>query len=173
MKITKIFSGVLAVVCTVVVVCRVMCFVYPKKYGAEVKKYAAMYDVDEEMIFSVIKAESNFESDAVSKKGAVGLMQVMEDTARWIAERTGIDKFSAQDLDSADKNIKIGAWYLSYLLELYDDDVKCALAAYNAGPANVNGWLDNATVLENIPFPETEKYVKKTQRFIKIYQFLY
>ncbi len=173
MKVIKRFISVLAVVCTIVVLCRAMCFVYPKKYEVDVKKYARMYDIDEELIFSVIKAESNFESTAVSKKGAVGLMQVMEDTGVWVSERIGISGFSVSDLYNPDQNIEIGAYYLSYLLDLYGDDVKCALAAYNAGPANVNEWLDDKTTLRNIPFPETEKYVKKAQRYIKIYELLY
>lgn len=173
MKVIKVFMSVLAVVCVIVILFRAMCFVYPKKYEADVKKYARMYDIDEDLIFSVIKAESNFDKSAVSKKGAIGLMQVMEDTAIWVCDRIGISDFSKDNLFLPDKNIEIGAYYLSYLLDLYDDDVKCALAAYNAGPANVNEWLDNTTTLGSIPFPETEKYVKKAQRYIKIYQLLY
>ena len=173
MKVIKKILSILAVVCAVVILCRAMCFVYPKKYESDVKKYARMYDIDEELIFSVIKAESDFDKSAVSKKGAIGLMQVMEDTGVWVSERIGISGFSVSDLYNPDQNIEIGAYYLSYLLDLYDDDVKCALAAYNAGPANVNEWLDNTTTLKNIPFPETEKYVKKAQRYIKIYELLY
>ena len=179
MKVIKIFSCVLAIVCTIVILCRAMCFVYPKKYEASVKKYARMYDIDEELIFSVIKAESDFDKSAVSKKGAVGLMQIMEDTAAWVSDRIGISDFSKDNLFLPDKNIEIGAYYLSYLLDLYDDDVKCALAAYNAGLGNVDEWLKDTQyspdgkTLQKIPFPETEKYVKKAQRYIKIYELLY
>ena len=173
MKIIKMFGNILAVLCVIVILCRAMCFVYPKKYEADVKKYARMYDIDEELIFSVIKAESNFNKNAVSKKGAVGLMQIMGDTALWVSERIGISDYSEENLTLPDKNIEIGAYYLSYLLDLYDDDVKCALAAYNAGPANVNEWLNGTKILREIPFPETEKYVKKAQRYIKIYRLLY
>jgi len=172
-KFIKVLVSILAVLCAIVILCRAMCFVYPKKYEADVKKYARMYDIDEGLIFSVIKAESNFDKGAVSKKGAVGLMQVMEDTALWVSDRIGISDFSKDNLFLPDKNIEIGAYYLSYLLDLYDDDVKCALAAYNAGPANVNEWLDGTKTLKEIPFPETEKYVKKAQRYIKIYRLLY
>ena len=179
MKFIKIFINVLAVICTVIILCRAMCFVHPKKYEADVKKYARMYDIDEVLIFSVIKAESNFDKNAVSKKGAVGLMQVMEDTAAWVSDRIGIESFSKEDLFLPDKNIEIGAYYLSYLLDLYDDNVECALAAFNAGPGNVDVWLKDAQysqdgkTLKEIPFPETENYVKKTQRYIKIYRLLY
>ena len=179
MKVIKVLVSLLAVVCTIVILCRAMCFVYPKKYEAEVKKYARMYDIDEELIFSVIKAESNFDSTAVSKKGAVGLMQIMEDTAIWVSDRIGISDFSESDLYLPDKNIEIGAYYLSYLLDMYDDDVQCVLAAYNAGLGNVDEWLKdtqyspNGKTLQKIPFPETEKYVKKAQRYIKIYELLY
>lgn len=173
MKFIKVLVNLLAVVCAIIILCRALCFVYPKKYEADVKKYARMYDIDEELIFSVIKAESNFDEGAVSKKGAVGLMQIMEDTALWVSDRIGISDFSVPDLYLPEKNIEIGAYYLSYLLDLYDDDVRCAIAAYNAGPANVNEWLGDATTLGSIPFPETEKYVKKAQRYIKIYELLY
>ncbi len=173
MKFIKVLVNLLAVVCIIIILCRAMCFVYPKKYESSVKKYSRMYDIDEELIFSVIKAESDFDKSAVSKKGAVGLMQVMEDTATWVCDRIGISDFSESDLYIPEKNIEIGAYYLSYLLDLYDDDVKCAMAAYNAGPANVNEWLEDTTTLRNIPFPETEKYVKKAQRYIKIYKLLY
>ena len=179
MKIIKWFIRLIAVACVIVIGFRCMCFIYPKKYESNVKKYAQMYQVDEEMIFAVIKAESNFNSNAVSKKGAIGLMQVMEDTGRWVEERIGNESFRKQNLYMPDKNIEIGAYYLSYLLDMYDEDARCALAAYNAGPANVDEWLkdtrysQDGKTLGKIPFPETEKYVKKAERYIKIYELLY
>lgn len=173
MKFIKVLVNLLAVVCAIIILCRAMCFVYPKKYEADVKKYARMYDIDEELIFSVIKAESDFDKSAISKKGAIGLMQVMEDTATWVCDRIGISDFSKGDLFLPDKNIEIGAYYLSYLLDLYDDNLECALAAYNAGPGNVDKWRGSEQSLSEIPFPETKKYVNSTKRYIKIYELLY
>ncbi len=173
MKVIKVFITLIVAACVAVSAVRVMCFIYPEKYAADVKRLAAMYDVDEDLIFSVIKAESNFKPDAVSKKGAVGLMQIIPDTGDWAAERIGLEGFDESDLILPDRNIEIGVYYLSYLLNLYDEDVRCAVAAYNAGPTNVNQWLEDEKTLKDIPFSETEKYVKKVERNIKIYRLFY
>ena len=152
---------------------RLLCFIYPNNYVLSVKKYAKMYDVPQELVFSVIKAESNFDKNAVSLKGAVGLMQIMGTTGEWVAKKIEMDDFSKELLYEPDVNIEIGCFYLSYLLDLYKDDEKCALAAYNAGPANVDKWLTEQKTLEKIPFSETREYVKKVTKNIKIYDFLY
>ena len=152
---------------------RLLCFAYPNNYVLSVKKYAKMYDVPQELVFSVIKAESNFDKNAKSLKGAIGLMQIMEPTGEWVAQKIKMDGFYKELLYDPDVNIEIGCFYLSYLLDLYKNDEKCALAAYNAGPANVDKWLKDEKTLDKIPFPETEEYVKKVTKNIKIYDFLY
>lgn len=169
----KVLVILIVLISLVIGLLRLLCFVYPNNYVLSVKKYAKMYDVPQELVFSVIKAESNFDKNAVSKKGAIGLMQIMVPTGEWVAEKIKMNDFKKELLYEPDVNIEIGCFYLSYLLDLYKNNEKCALAAYNAGPANVDKWLKGQKTLEKIPFSETEEYVKKVTKNIKIYDFLY
>lgn len=174
-----------ALVCLIILtsltlgVLRLGCFIYPKDYELTVKKYAKIYDVPQELVFSVIKAESNYDKNAKSPKGAMGLMQIMGATGDWAAKKIAIEDFREERLFEPDVNIEIGCFYLSYLLDVYSHNTKNALAAYNAGPANVDKWLmdkeysKNGKDLEKIPFEETDDYVKKVMGNIKIYDFLY
>ena len=152
--------------------------VYPVAYEETVKRYAEEYNVDEELIYAVIKAESNFKEKAVSGKSAKGLMQIMEPTAEWIAAKISDPALSAE-LQDPETNIRMGTYYISYLLDMYGGDKKCALSAYNAGHANVDSWLlteknsKDGKTLERIPFPETEKYVNLVLKNEKIYHYLY
>lgn len=138
-----------------------------------------MYDVSEDLVYAVIKAESDFDESAESKKGAVGLMQITEDTGRWAAEKMGKEEFSKELLYDPVINIQIGCFYLSYLSDLYDGNIENVLAAYNAGPANVDKWLKDKSYskdgkeLLKIPFRETNNYVKTVNRNVIIYDFLY
>ncbi len=172
-KLQKVLVALIILISLIIGTMRLLCFVYPNTYVLSVKKYAKMYDVPQELVFSVIKAESNFDKNAKSPKGAVGLMQIMEPTGEWVAQKIEMDDFKKECLFEPDVNIEIGCFYISYLLDLYKNDQKCALAAYNAGPANVDKWLKSQKTLEKIPFPETEEYVKKVTKNIKIYDFLY
>ena len=178
-KIQTVLVCLIVLISLVVGTLRFMCFLYPNDYELTVKKYAKIYDVPEKIVFSVIKAESNYDKNARSSKGAVGLMQIMEATGEWAFKKIGIENFSPKLLYEPDVNIEIGCFYLSYLLDLYSHNTKCALAAYNAGPSNVDKWLldenysHDKKTLEKIPFPETEEYVKKVTKNIRIYDFLY
>ena len=169
----KVLVVLIILISLAVGILRFLCFLYPNNYVISVKKYAKIYDVPQELVFSVIKAESNFDKNAKSPKGAVGLMQITEPTGEWVAQKIKMDNFSKELLYEPDVNIEIGCFYLSYLLDLYKNDQKCALAAYNAGPANVDKWLDGEKSLDKIPFSETEEYVKKVTKNVKIYDFLY
>ena len=131
--------------------------IYPKKYSIYVEKYAERFDVDENLIYAIIKVESNFNPNATSDAGAKGLMQVMDATAAECASKLNItaDPFDPED------NIMLGTYYLSTLIEYYGS-VNNAIAAYNGGMANVNKWSkDEYGELNNIPFGETEAYVKR------------
>lgn len=158
---------------------RVLCFLYPIEYKSTVEKFSDMYDVSEDLVYAVIKAESKFDESAMSKKGAVGLMQITEDTGRWAAEKMGKEEFSKELLYDPVINIQIGCFYLSYLSDLYDGNIENVLAAYNAGPANVDKWLNDKAYsadgkeLLKIPFRETSNYVKTVKLNVKIYDFLY
>ncbi len=159
----------------------IMKMIYPKKYEEYVSIYADKYQVGENLIFALIKAESNFNKDSVSNKGAIGLMQLMEETAIDVANKNNIelDKENIrEDLLKVDKNIDIGTKYLSMMLERYGN-IEIALAAYNAGIGTVDNWIEKGIInsdgsnIENIPYKETNIYVRKILRDYKIYSSLY
>lgn len=156
-------------------------FFYPKKYENIVLKYASEYNVDENLIYAVMKAESDFNENAISNKGALGLMQIMEDTAKEIAKKNNIqidENNSKEDILKVEKNINIGTKYLSILLEKYNN-INLALAAYNAGTGNVDNWIEKEVLnedgsnIENVPYKETNNYVRNILQNYKIYNMLY
>ena len=109
---------------------------FPVKYLEYVEYYAAKNDIDPLFVLSIIRVESNFDKNVTSKKGAKGLMQVMDSTALWANETIKIDEFSTDLLYNPEQNIKIGTWYLKWLKDKYKD-IDLVIAAYNAGPGNV------------------------------------
>lgn len=147
---------------------------YPIRYTSQVERYAAENGLDQYLVYGVIKAESNFIHDAHSGV-AVGLMQITEDTGAWIANKMQLKNYQAADLTDPAKNIKMGCFYLKYLIDYYDD-LDLALAAYNAGMGNVNKWLADGAhskdgkTLHNIPFKETREYVERVKKYTEIYR---
>ena len=152
--------------------------VFPYKYKAYVDKYSVMYDVEPLMILSVMKAESNFNPNAQSKKDAMGLMQITKSTGTWIAEQQGIIDFNTELLLDPEVNIRFGSWYLDNLYNQFED-WDLVIAAYNAGRGNVDKWLNNpehskdGEKLHHIPFNETDKYLKKVKVYYNIYSTFY
>lgn len=120
-------------------------------------------NISPSLLEAVILTESKSDEKAVSHVGAVGMMQLMPDTAHWISEESGLP---SDNLASPDQNIPLGAWYLNYLLKKYHNNEVFALAAYNAGRGNVDEWIEKNkwpegfTDMEKIPFPETREFVK-------------
>ena len=160
---------------------KILKIIYPKTYKEIVETYAEQYNVEENLIFAVIKAESNFDADAVSNKGAMGVMQLMEETARDVANKSGIEldiTNMEQEMLNVDNNINIGTKYLSTLLERYGNK-EVALAAYNAGIGNVNNWIEKGIIkedgsdIENVPYKETNMYIRKILRDYEIYKNLW
>ncbi len=154
---------------------------YPKSYEEFVSMYSDEYGVDENLVFAVIKAESNFQEDAVSHKDALGLMQIMKETAEDVARKYNIEidfNNSEREILNVQNNIKIGTKYLAVLLEKYKN-IEVAVAAYNAGIGTVDNWIEKGIIksdgsdIENIPYKETNNYVRKILRNYKIYQDLY
>ncbi len=154
---------------------------YPKTYQEVVAIYEEKYKVEENLIFAVIKAESNFDKDAVSNRNAIGLMQLMEETAKDVAKKNGIEIDSnnmKEELCDVYRNIEIGTCYLATLLQRYQNK-EIALAAYNAGIGTVDGWMEKGIIqkdgsdIENIPYKETNNYVRKILRDYQIYEDLY
>lgn len=146
--------------------------IFPLKYMDLISEQCEKYGLPKDMVCAQIFKESKFESDAVSKKGAVGLMQIMPETGRWCAEKMGMSPYSAEMLKSPEISLEIGCWYLNYLYEK-TGDFTWALAAYNGGIANVLEWMDEEVTAEQIPFPETNEYVKKIEVYRKVYKYLY
>lgn len=129
---------------------------FPLKYYSVVKENSG--SIDPLLIMALIKVESNFKEYAVSHAGAVGLMQLMPQTAAWISERLNL----TADINSAVDNIVIGIKYLQYLIDLYDGNLDLALRAYNAGPARI-------TVENNI----SSRYLSRIKSYYVIYKTLY
>ena len=152
--------------------------VYPIKYDLYVEKYSEKYDVDKYLIYAIIKAESKFNEKAESNKGAKGLMQLMYVTAKEVASKIEVE-LSEENIFEADININVGTKYISQLLEKYNNCTELALAAYNAGSGKVDSWIKEGTLeqngsnIENIPYKETNNYVRKILRDYKIYKELY
>ena len=154
---------------------------YPKTYEEAVLIYSEEYNVDKNLILALIKAESNFDEDAISNRNAIGLMQLMDETAKEVANRNGIeldDENIKEELRDVYKNIEIGTAYIASLLEQYEN-TEVALAAYNAGIGTVDNWIEkgiikkDGTDIENIPYKETNYYVRKILRDYDIYNELY
>ena len=142
---------------------------YPLEYSHIVTGHAENYDLDPALLAAVIYQESRFDADAVSSSGAIGLMQLLPDTAKGIAQYTGGAKFRVEDLYDPEINVRYGSFYLRRLLRKYGD-VELALAAYNAGQANVDRWLAQGG---EIGFAETREYVEKVTEAAGIYRRAY
>jgi soluble lytic murein transglycosylase len=138
---------------------------YPLAYEHLIRGHAENYDLDPALLAAVIYRESKFDPDARSSSGAVGLMQLLPDTARGIAVNTGGEKFVVSDLENPEINIRYGSFYLRRLLRKYEDE-RLALAAYNAGQANVDRWIEEGG---EIQFPETEQYVEEVVELRDVY----
>ncbi|WP_297436905.1 lytic transglycosylase domain-containing protein [uncultured Clostridium sp.] len=151
---------------------------FPVMYSDYVIKYSQEYNVDPMLVLSVMKAESNFNENAESKKDARGLMQITGNTGTWIAEQIGVENFNISMLKEPETSIMFGCWYLDNLMtEFSDEDL--VIAAYNAGRGNVQKWLvdsrysNDGDNLSYIPFKETDKYLNKVKAYKNIYTSLY
>jgi len=151
---------------------------YPLRYRKYINEAAALHNIEPAIIASVINAESGFRRNAVSNKGAVGLMQIMPTTAEWLAGKMDIE-FSQEMLKNPRTNILIGTFYLNYLLNKFQD-LRTALIAYNAGEGKVITWLTDGrfstdsngrSILTSCPYPETNRYVERVLRSMRFYRF--
>lgn len=148
-------------------------FSYPLFYRNHVNLYSKIFDIDPYLVFSTIKAESNFDKNATSDKNAKGLMQILDETGEEIFEKLKVSR-EYRDLYNPEVNIMVGTYYLSALLDRYDGDVDKAIAAYNSGMANVDRWSkDKENFRDEIDFKETENYIKRVEKNYRIYKFFY
>lgn len=152
--------------------------IYPYPYRTLIEEYAEQYNVDPLLVISVIRAESKFLPKSESHKGALGLMQLMPDTAKWIAETLGDGSFEQSKLREPGKNIQYGTWYIANLEKEFQD-ITLVLAAYNGGRGHVNEWIRteqlkvNDLRTEDIPFGETREYVQRVMDNYENYKELY
>jgi soluble lytic murein transglycosylase len=148
--------------------------IYPIHYGTTIGVVSQQYGIDPYMVAAVAKAESDFDPEAVSTAGAVGIMQLMPDTADWI---TGLSSWRGPDdpvLTNPADSLELGACYLGYLVDEFDGATKPTLAAYNAGQSVVAEWVASAGGpesfdLASIPYRETRDFVERVEGYWKLY----
>ncbi len=138
---------------------------YPIAHMEQLVAFADDYSLDPALVAAIVRCESRFRADAVSHRGAIGLMQIMPDTGAWIAQQLGALGFEIDLLYDANLNLQFGTWYLRHLLNRFGDRAD-ALAAYNAGPRNVEQWQSGSGTI----FPETAAYVVRVVRSTWIYR---
>jgi soluble lytic murein transglycosylase len=151
---------------------------YPQPYSATVEAAAAEFDVDPRLIWAVMREESRYDPEALSYVGARGLMQVMPPTQTWIAEMLGED-IPPGDAFTPKASIRMGAWFLRFLLDYFEDDLELVVAAYNGGAGSVDGWLADPRVsnrddlLRWISYGETREYLSRVLLSYEVYKELY
>ena len=150
---------------------------YPLRYTEIVEENAEKFEIDEALLYALIKAESGFNKDAVSEAGAKGLTQITPETFEWLQTKTG-EKLEENALFEPEVSVYYGACFLDMLSEEFGN-TETALAAYHAGRGKVNEWLtdpryspDGETV-ENIPYKDTAQYVEKVIKYTENYRKIY
>lgn len=149
---------------------------YPLRYEDEITASASAHGVDPYLVAAVIRSESSWDPEASSHQGARGLMQLMPETAQDMVAKGLVDgkRYSYENLEDPTVNIEYGCAYLSYLLTYFNGATDRAIAAYNAGMGNVDGWAKQDKVLHNaITFPETQAYLVRVNMAKARYQELY
>lgn len=149
---------------------------YPLRYEDEITASAATHGVDPYLVAAVIRSESSWDPEASSHQGARGLMQLMPETAQDMVAKGLVDgkRYSYENLEDPAINIEYGCAYLSYLLTYFNGATDRAIAAYNAGMGNVDGWAKQDKLLHNaITFPETQAYLVRVNMAKVRYQELY
>jgi soluble lytic murein transglycosylase len=152
---------------------------YPRAYADQVTRYSKSFDIPNEIVWAIMRAESQYKRDVISPVGAMGLMQVMPNTALRVAQLLSDEKFEARKLMDPEPAIKIGSKYLQRLIKKFDGNMALVAASYNAGPHRVRSWLasfgqlDMDEFIEHIPFLETRNYVKKVLLNYAVYSKLY
>ena len=180
MRLRKLKNKILIFVsltCALAILCFALArVIFTNKHYSNIKSICNGTQISPSLVLAIIKTESSFDKDKISHKGAIGLMQIMPETANYVSQLY----FSGEkfDLTNEKQNVLIGVTYLIYLNNKFEDK-KTALAAYNAGEGRVYEWLENldysanGKTIDSIPFEETSLYVKKVLKRERIYNLLY
>lgn len=185
-KKTKLFKIIIITIC-IFILLLVSCYIilkkviYPLNHFDIVKEEAAKNNIDPYLVMGIIKTESGFEKYATSNKDAKGLMQIMDTTANDINNQINIVDNVNEKLYDEKVNIALGCKYFSTLLNKYNGNYYLAICAYNAGMGNVDKWIEQGIIDSDLdeykevdlPFDETEKYLKKVLISYKMYRNLY
>ncbi|MGO4370503.1 lytic transglycosylase domain-containing protein [Paenibacillus sp. 2TAB19] len=155
-------------------------YMYPVYYKDDIRASASNYGLEPHLVAAVIRTESNYKTSSQSDKGAVGLMQMMPNTAKDVVRRAGFTEVTEDMLKHrADVSIELGSWYLSSLHQRFDQNSIAAIAAYNAGPTRVSEWLNTGEwdgkldTVKQIPYGETRHYVQRVIYYYNKYKELY
>lgn len=180
----KVISVILIIIFLILLVCGfigIKTYVYPLEYKDEVLEYSKKYNLDPYLVFAVINTESGFDKHATSSKDARGLMQITQSTAKEVNEITNsVDSLNEENIYNEDINIELGCQYLASLISRYNGNYYLAICSYNAGIGNVDKWISQGQITENLnttdvelPFKETTKYLKKVIHNYKMYKIIY
>ena len=171
----KIAVSILLITTIIFASAFILRLIFPDEYSTLIEKHSNKYGVDIYTVFALIKAESNFNTDAISSASAKGLMQLTDETFLFCKSNINLES----SIFNPESNIKAGIWYLSFLNKKFDSNEKNVLASYNAGTSNVRKWLENqkyssdGKTLDKVPYAETHNYIKRVLSYRKIYYLLY
>ena len=152
---------------------------YPIPHFELVQEESGKYNIDPYLIMAMMRVESKFNENAQSSRGASGLMQIMPETAKWIAQELKVEDYHEDMLRKPETNITFGIWYMNHLIREFDGNIVAALAAYNGGQTNVRKWINTGVWSgkyedqDDIPFQETRNYLYKVITDYKIYKKIY
>lgn len=172
-----VISLVIAAVLTYNVTLTAYKTAYPLKYADIIESTAEEMELPRALLFALVKAESSFDSNAVSQADAKGLTQITPETFSWLQTKTG-ESYEDEALFEPEISVYYGAWFLKYLLEEFGNE-KTALAAYHAGRGIVKEWLSSeeyssdGKTLDSIPYKDTAAYAERVLKIKNIYKNLY
>ena len=155
--------------------------IFPREYEHIVNQAAEKYNVDPNLIYAIIKQESKFNENAISKSGAKGLMQILDSTAEDMVKQINTIDPKNYNIFDPYTNIFIGTKYVSYLTKYFDGNYYLAIIAYNAGMGNIQQWLDKPytsytdynQIYSSVEYVETRTYLNNVVRYYNYYTILY
>jgi soluble lytic murein transglycosylase len=152
---------------------------WPRPFDLPVRQAVEEFQFDSALVYAVMREESTYQPRVKSSAGALGLMQLIPTTADRIAQTLGVGAFRPEDLFDPETNIRFGTYYLKDLVGRFGGSFPLTIAAYNAGPEAVAGWLTQDGALahdafvESVPYPETRRYLRRVLRSYRVYRLLY